>query len=546
MSLRKGLEYLAPLLESGMMHGAVRNRLSKAVDDAHEGSGKYGYYVDHSGDGESGDCVYMSGGKCMSAPYKLESVGGKNNDNVDTESAHEVQPSVSYTPVADDNDQYSTMAEAGLYTTGDRPMCERFISKAERDSAGEDSFAGKGKSFPILKPGDVKAAIHAMGRAGAGNYGPAALKANITRIAKAKGLHSELPDAWKDSECAVEAQVVNITGDVIPLREGAVGQDGSAYLKLIAPGWGSSGYYSPQLLERDGPKVFTKGTKNFWNHQTDAEEAARPEGDLRDLASVLTEDAKWEKNGPAGAGLYARAKVFEQFRQPVDDLARHIGVSIRATGKAVEGKAEGRTGPIIQELSRALSADYVTTPGAGGQILQLFESARTRRTNEGESMTEADLREVQGMRADLKKLRERAALADAAGVIAGFFTTVRVGEAIEQRVTARLLERNVPMTTAGDLDKDALKKLWETETKDECEYVNRLNGGRVVVSMGAPAGGQQLTEAELKAQRKADKKRFKESAAEYGLETEMGARIFNEGRGAFDPHYNSRVKEVAA
>ena len=65
-------------------------------------------------------------------------------------------------------------------------------------------------------------------------------------------------------------------------------------------GRGTSGYYPAEVLERDGPKVFPAGTKNFWNHQTDAEEAARPEGDLRDLASVLTEDAHFENNGPTG------------------------------------------------------------------------------------------------------------------------------------------------------------------------------------------------------------------------------------------------------
>ena len=161
-------------------------------------------------------------------------------------------------------------------------------------------------------------------------------------------------------------------------------------------------------------------------------------------------------------------------------------------------------------------------------------------------MTETELREVQGLRADLKKLKERAAVADASAAIAGVFTTVRVGEAIQQRVTARLLERAVPTTTAGELDKDALKKLWESETKDEAEYVARMSGGRIVVNMGGISEGAKETPKEEKRRLKEEAKRLREGAREYGFETEEGARIFNEGRSAFDPSYNARHEREKA
>ena len=102
---RKGLELLIPLIEAGMLHSNVRSRLSAAIEAAHAGTGKYGYYVDHTGDGESGDCQYMEGGNCYQAPYKLESVAGKNNDHVDMESAIKVHPEMNYRQVADNEDQ---------------------------------------------------------------------------------------------------------------------------------------------------------------------------------------------------------------------------------------------------------------------------------------------------------------------------------------------------------------------------------------------------------------------------------------------------------
>ena len=515
MPLSKGWEVLALKLQEahiGMTHGNVRDHLASAVQDMHK-DGNYGYYVDHSGDGESGDCIYTSNGEMCSAPYTIGTVAGKMHASIDHEKREPVVANVTYHPKATDDDHYTAMEEAGLYEKGAAQFVERFISKAERDKAGPSDFAGKGKSFPILKPEDVGAAVHAMGRAGAKNYGMSGIKSRIMAITKKKGWTSHLPKSWQEDgemECMdAVSRETELLGDIVPLKEGAVGQDGTAYLKLISPGRGTSGYYPPEVLERDGPKVFPKGTKSFWNHQTDAEEAARPEGDLRDLASVLTEDAHYEKSGPAGEGLYAKAKVFEQFRQPIDDLAKHIGMSIRANGKAQEGIApDGKKGPIIQALTRGISVDYVTTPGAGGQILQLFEAARGRNPRESgggaDNMTDAQLREVADLKSTVRKLNERLAMQDAAGVIGEYFTTVRVGEAIQHRVTRRLLEKAVPLTPDGQLDKEKLTKLAESECKEECEYVSRLSGGRIVFDMGTPGAG--LSEADrLKAQESAQK-----------------------------------------
>lgn len=358
------------------------------------------------------------------------------------------------------------------------------------------------------------------------------------------------------AECATkESAPISITGDTIPLREGAVGQDGTAYLKLIAPGWGSSGYYSETLLKRDGPVCFKAGTHNFWNHQTDAEEAQRPEGDLRDLASVLTEDAHYEKDGPTGPGLYAKAKVFEEFRQPVDDLAKSIGVSIRAAGLAKQGTAEGKTGPIIEKLTSGISVDYVTRAGAGGEVLQLFEAARAASKTIKEGA--ADMTDVE--KADFKKLqeasvaqaaliatqalenrrnRERFALTDASGVIGAYFATVTVAEGIRTRITARLLSGTVPLTESGDLDKVKLTALVEAETKDETAYIAGLSGGRIVTGMGQASA--ELTEAQKTENAKALTEEMDRSASGWGFETPQGRKVFNEGRTAFDPRYNAR------
>ena len=388
--LRAGFVLVAQKLQEAadMNHSNVRTQLQKAVVDAHQGTGVYANYLDHTGDGESGDCIYTANGDTKKAPYEISSVGGKTTANLNTDDAVGVTPTMTYQEDADDDDQYSSMMEAKLYTEGPQPFIERFISKTERTGASDDSFAGKGKSFPILKPGDVGAAVHAMGRAGSGNYGMAQLKANIIKIAKAKGWTSELPKAWRgDGASADSKESVNVprgtvlvaateeqrvsspltlvesaaTIETIKLTEAKADYE----IKLIAPGKGSSAFYPAEVLKRDGPGVFKAGTHVYLNHQTAAEEAQRPEGDVRNLAGVLTTAATYHENHAKGPGLYGRMKVFQDHAQIVEEKAAHVGMSIRASGVAESGKRQDGL-PVLKQLTGAESVDVVTRAGAGG------------------------------------------------------------------------------------------------------------------------------------------------------------------------------------
>lgn len=451
MTLLPAFESLAKTLQEAatIAHSDVRSRLSDAA-------GKVGgYYMDHTGDGETGHVIYhdSKSGDMHKAPYSISGNGGKDV-SIASDKAKKVQPSVTY--------------------VGEAPK------------------------------------------------------------------HEEAATAELD-----------LTGEVIPLKEGAVGQDGSAYLKLIAPGWGSSAYYPEKVLESDGAKAFPKGTKNFWNHQTDLQERERPEGDLRDLASVLTEDAHYEKKGPAGPGLYARAKVMEQFRQSVDDLAPHIGMSIRATGKAKEGKVEGKSGPILETLTRGISVDYVTTPGAGGKVLQLFEAARhakiTKLSESGTSgETDMDAKEVQTLLQESSaKLLRRLAISEAREMIASETADIRLPKATLSRLTESLTA-SVPTSAEGELDRKAFKVLIEAGIKSEAAYLREVGGGAHVTGLGAAADTDpKLAEAERERRDKEDRQQVKRLAEKIGLKTKMGKRVFAEGRSAFDPNYNALNDGIA-
>lgn len=507
-------------LREAMMHSDVRSRLQDAVRSAHKDTGTWASYVDHSGDGSSGTCIYNCDGDMKSAPYEISSVGGKETANLDTENATDVIPMTTYNEQADDDDHYAGMQESfkssNLYT--DLPVYERFISKGERDNADEGSFAGKGKSFPILKPGDVTAAVHAMGRAGSSNYGMAQLKANIIRIAKKKGWTSSLPKAWRGETS--EAAVPKVTGD-LKLTESAatletivIKESKADYeIKLIAPGKGSSAFYPAEVLKRDGPKVFGAGTHVYLNHPTAAEEAARPEGDVNNLAGVLSTAAVYHENHTKGPGLYARMKVFADHAQTVEEKAPHVGMSIRASGVAEPKKMQDGL-PVLKELTSAESVDVVTRAGAGGMILT--EAARPQEENGDMTLQETQKAINDAVAAATAPLRERALRGDAREEAGRLLETSSLPKAAITRIVEASLV-NVPQKD-GALDIEKFREAVLNEAKREAAYLAELTGSGRVIGMGpsgiAPVETDPAKLKEVEKQRRKEAKRLAESEDE--------------------------------
>lgn len=303
----------------------------------------------------------------------------------------------------------------------------------------------------------------------------------------------------------MESSHVEVHGDLIKLTEKAVKSDGTVKIKVISPGWGSSGYYSSEMLKRDGPKIFKNGLHMYMNHPTAAEAVERPERDLRDLVGVLTSDAVYEENGVSGPGLYADAKVFENYQTFINDAAEHIGVSIVAGGRAMEGDAEGRRGPIINTLEEAYSIDYVTLPGRGGQVLPLLESVRVRSNNEEVVTMDIDPKELAGLREsaakvtateklledtntklnetnrELARMKEAMIVRDAKDIVASELAKIDLLPVTRERLVTECM-RTIPMKD-GELDKDALTEAVKNKATEELKYIESISGvtgGRVV------------------------------------------------------------------
>lgn len=332
----------------------------------------------------------------------------------------------------------------------------------------------------------------------------------------------------------------------VPLGEAAPGDDGSIPILIISPGWGSSGYYSPEVLKRAAPSfgagtsVYRENTQMFWDHPKKSDVYDRPERSIRDLAGILTEAGHYEANGPKGPGIYARMRAFPEFAEALKSLAPHIGLSHYARGPWKEGEAEGRKGPIIEAITDVRSVDFVTLPGRGGAILEAFreaageaqipeqkpeepmtgekpltlESIRTEHPDIVEALraefeNSATLKEAQ--EAQKKKLAEaEAALAEAKGeaarlkeaqtlIAARAFVEAKVaGAQIPDLTKARIVEAlsRAPVLKDGAIDETAYAAAIEAAVKQEAEYLAKVLGAGKVVSMGgAPAGGATLEEA---------------------------------------------------
>lgn len=148
-------------------------------------------------------------------------------------------------------------------------------------------------------------------------------------------------------------------------------------ITIIAAGWGSSGYYSRDLLESDGPAAFPEGLHMYLDHPSRSEEADRPERSVKDLAARIASTPRM-----VDGELVAEAEIFAHWAPVIDALADDIGLSIRAHGTSEAGEAEGRQGPIITAITEGISVDFVTRAGAGGKIGELIESARDSLTLE--------------------------------------------------------------------------------------------------------------------------------------------------------------------
>jgi len=288
-----------------------------------------------------------------------------------------------------------------------------------------------------------------------------------------------------------ESSDIEINEKPIKLIEAEFSKEGIIPIKIIQPGWGSSGYYPEEVLERDAEK-YKKNTKIFWDHQTQKEERERPEGSLTNLAGKLVSDGVYKKEGPHGKGIYANAKIFSKFQKPIEEMANDIGLSHRAFGKAKKGEAEGRKGNIIEGIDAVKSVDFVTIPGAGGRVTEMFESYRDNL--KFSKMEEKELKELQDSKKELeeqnkrleeqnKRLNEKLLLREAKDFVQNELCEVKLPEITKKRLIENL-SQNPVIDDKGEFDQDKMKESIKKAVKEETEYISSIAESGKIKGMG--------------------------------------------------------------
>ena len=161
--------------------------------------------------------------------------------------------------------------------------------------------------------------------------------------------------------------------EFIPLTEAAITGKGEGKVIVIKHGFNTSKsrFYKKETLARDF-NIF-ENAKMYANHQTDQEEASRPEGDIRDWVGNL-KNVRVDEDGHMIGDPIIHAPWLQEKLQILQEkgLINEMGISIRAAGKAIEGVIEGTKTHIIEGITRVKSVDFVTEPGAYGRVL-LYE-----------------------------------------------------------------------------------------------------------------------------------------------------------------------------
>lgn len=310
-------------------------------------------------------------------------------------------------------------------------------------------------------------------------------------------------------------------------------KDGTAHIRLIAPGQGSSGFYPAETLKRAAPKF--REAQMFWDHAPEAELARFPAGSLRNLAGKIVGTPVYEERGKIGPGLYADVKVYEPYQKTIESMGSDIGVSIHAAGRPGEREIEGKKVTVIEDITAARSVDWVTRPGAGGRAVELFEAARSNhpapvaeKPKEGPTMEtwEIEAREaalkasedrIKQLEESVARANEREQLREAEDLVRRTLEPAELHHLYKSRIAADVL-RTLPLTEAGVIDQDKLVEAVREGVKREANMIAAVTGSGRIAGMGA-SGELGYPEDQVKAAQA----RLEESFKRGGMTPEMAA-----------------------
>lgn len=199
-------------------------------------------------------------------------------------------------------------------------------------------------------------------------------------------------------------------------------KSGDRWRVIVAkPGKGSSGTYSEDLFRRDGHKIIPNGGQAFIGHD--------PERNLKDLVGIYPEGSRWSEEDKA---VIADLEPFSHWKQFVEEVGPHVGVSLYALGEADE---DGNVTAILEDAYNG--ADLVARPGlvGSGVVGKIYESAKAHDSNTANATAALGNERNKMELEDVVKAVE-ALTAQVAGLVADKKTTEAAEAKVEADATA--------------------------------------------------------------------------------------------------------------
>lgn len=272
---------------------------------------------------------------------------------------------------------------------------------------------------------------------------------------------------------ANEATIFDSAITKFRLIEAGPGSSGMAIdVHVIAPGWGSSGYYSDTLLQESCEKgVYPVGMHMHIDHPSRTAEKEHPARTIlgeSPLAAIFTEAGHFDASGWDGPGVYSKAKILPNFVEQIKAMDGHIGISHWVSGRSEEGCApDKKRGKIVKELwpHPTNTVDFVTVPGADGHYRTMFSEMKVGRNPTGNEKQEEKMADKQ------LSIRLSEIMASDPEVVA----EIRKQESESLKIEAVTKDQTAKLTEAADKikvleqeNKDLKAKIAETRAR---EYV---------------------------------------------------------------------------
>lgn len=266
-------------------------------------------------------------------------------------------------------------------------VLEEDLSQDQRMKLAKSGKAKPDGSYPIRNKTDLSNAIQSWGRGGATESD----KAWIVKRAKALKATDMLPADWDGSTKVAEAvgepvddswEEVRESSQVVEAVKGeAVGREFD--VMIIEVGLSQNGTYYPAETLKKAVPLF-EGADSFADHITKDEQQNRPERSIRDKVGKFTnpEFGSFKMGGKVREGIKARFHVVapwlrEVLKESVEGgINDFLGFSIEGEGRVFLRTVAGQRVQYVDEIHKIRSVDCVTSPAAGGRIMQLVASDR--------------------------------------------------------------------------------------------------------------------------------------------------------------------------